>query len=73
MIKADEATKINMILEKICEGNTPDCFKLWACRGEGKGCDRNKYRKAQKHCEDCVEAIESETLGELQERLQRKG
>jgi hypothetical protein len=56
---------IEMILAKDSGGT----FRLYACRGAGRGCPRNEYRTAKKPCEDCVLAIESETLGELQERL----
>ncbi|MDE2103553.1 MAG: hypothetical protein KGL39_40310 [Patescibacteria group bacterium] len=62
---------LQMILERVAPGRDASCFKMWACRGEGRGCTRNKYRNQKKHCDDCVEAREKETLGELQERLSR--
>ena len=45
-------------------------FRLWACRGEGKGCVRNQYRKQKAPCEDCYGPCDERmTIGELQERL----
>lgn len=53
----------------------PDgAFGLWACRGAGKGCKRNSYRKdvSRKPCEDCVGPLpENLTLEQVQERLSR--
>jgi hypothetical protein len=44
---------------------------LWACRGNGRGCQRNRYRKGVP-CEDCFGPLpEHLTLGEVEERLQR--
>ena len=63
--------KLQMILEKIQEGDEPSCFQLWACRGEGRGCRRNIFRSKKKHCEDCVLARNEETLGELVKRIER--
>lgn len=57
-----------MILHRDTDGK----LKFWACRGEGKGCHRNTYRKNKAPCADCVKAHdETETLGELQARLAR--
>jgi hypothetical protein len=59
---------LNTILAKDADGK----FCLWACRGEGKGCARNKYRRQQTPCGDCVGPLdETMTLGEVQDRLQR--
>jgi hypothetical protein len=58
-------------LQFILDKTTGD-FKLWACRGEGKGCDRNKYRKQKVHCEDCYGPCpEDITLAELKAILDR--
>ncbi len=46
-------------------------YDLLACRGEGKGCKRNKFREAKAGCEDCVLADPKETMGELQARLKK--
>jgi hypothetical protein len=47
-------------------------FQLWACRGTGKGCSRNKYRRQQKPCDDCFGPLdENLTLGEVQDRLRQ--
>lgn len=45
---------------------------LWACRGEGKGCARNKYRSSLKPCDDCFGPLpEAMTLGEVVDRLNK--
>jgi hypothetical protein len=47
-------------------------FRLWACRGAGKGCTRNKYRRQQKPCADCFGPLdENMTLGQVVERLKQ--
>jgi len=47
-------------------------FQLWACRGVGKGCERNKYRRAQQPCPDCYGPLEETmTLGEVVDRLKQ--
>ena len=62
-------SKLDLILHKDAQGK----FGLWACRGEGKGCNRNKYRNTKAPCTDCVGPLpEDMTLGEVQEKL-RKG
>ena len=61
-------SNIDMILAKDENGK----FALWACRGEGKGCPRNFYRKNKKPCEDCYGPLdENLTLAEVQEQLNR--
>ncbi len=63
---------IRFVMEKVGAGNGPDAFKFWACRGERRGCARNKYRSRKKHCEDCVPCENpNETLRELKARLDR--
>jgi hypothetical protein len=46
-------------------------LRLYGCRGEGKGCARNRYRSRKAPCNDCLLAIETETLAEFQARLNR--
>lgn len=47
-------------------------WEMWACRGAGKGCKRNKTRKNLKPCEDCFGPLpEDMTLEEVTERLSR--
>lgn len=47
-------------------------LRLWACRGEGKGCERNKYRRQAKPCEDCFGPLAEEmTLGEVADLIKR--
>ena len=60
--------QIQMILAK----DEHDKFRLWACRGEGKGCARNKYRTSKTPCDDCFGPVdENMTIGELHERLRQ--
>lgn len=59
---------LSMILHRDTDGK----LKFWACRGEGRGCTRNKFRTSKAPCDDCVPAHnEHETIGELQRRLTR--
>lgn len=58
--------KVDFIMEKTPGGE----LQLWGCRGEGKGCKRNKFRSARKHCQDCVLADNpEETLADFEKRL----
>jgi hypothetical protein len=60
--------KLSTILAKDEAGE----FRLWACRGAGKGCPRNKYRRQKKPCEDCFGPLaETMTLGEVVDRLKQ--
>jgi hypothetical protein len=46
-------------------------LRLWACRGNGRGCRRNRHRKGVP-CEDCFGPLpEKLALAEVEERLQR--
>lgn len=43
---------------------------LYACRGAGKGCPRNRFRKSKSKCEDCVGPLPTDmTLEQVQRRL----
>ncbi len=44
---------------------------LYGCRGEGKGCNRNKHRASKTQCPDCVLADPKETIGHFQKRMAR--
>lgn len=46
-------------------------LRLWGCRGAGKGCERNRYRTRAAPCDDCLLAIETETLAQFRARLNR--
>lgn len=60
--------KLDMILAKDEAG----AFRLWACRGAGKGCARNHYRRQRKPCADCVGPLdETLTISEVQDLLAR--
>jgi hypothetical protein len=58
---------LTFILDHDDKGN----WRLWACRGTGKGCARNKHRAKGKHCGDCLTTDENETLADVQKRLAR--
>lgn len=64
---SDDTPKLSLILFR---DPADQKLKLWACRGAGKGCGRNKYRSRQKPCDDCFGPLpETLTLGEVAERL----
>lgn len=60
--------QIKMILARDFSG----AWALWACRGEGKGCPRNRYRKRAAPCADCVGPLPYYwTLGQVADHLAR--
>lgn len=61
-------TELQTILAKDVDGK----FALWACRGTGKGCTRNKYRSSLKPCDDCFGPLpEDMTLEQVAQKLQK--
>lgn len=42
--------------------------RLYACLGDGRGCKRNRFRTVKVACDDCLAALEKETVAELMER-----
>jgi hypothetical protein len=70
-IKVKPPERLQLVLERVHPGNERHCFKLWACRGEGRGCNRNRFRETKVHCDDCVEARDEETIGQLIARMGR--
>jgi hypothetical protein len=65
--KAESAPELSFVMEKV--GSE---YQLWACRGEGRGCPRNRYRTRKVHCADCVPCHDgNETLTSIVARLQR--
>jgi hypothetical protein len=65
-MSAPSASKLDMILARDAAGE----FQLWGCRGAGKGCNRNRYRKQKKPCADCFGPLPPQMmLGEVVERL----
>lgn len=62
------AAKLDLILARKPDGK----LALWACRGAGKGCARNRFRSRRAPCDDCFGPLpETLTLGEVQQRLAR--
>lgn len=60
--------ELHLILEKHLGGQV----ETWACRGEGKGCKRNRYRTSRVHCEDCLGPLAKKaTLADVQRQLER--
>lgn len=63
-----ENLKLDLILQKEASGE----FELYACRGKGKGCKRNKTREKKAACEDCMGPLpEHLTLEEVYNRLNK--
>lgn len=59
-------TDLAMILAKDAAGK----FRLWACRGEGKGCARNQFRQRKAPCIDCFGPLdENLTLTQVIDRM----
>lgn len=59
-------SRLELILQRDNDGK----LKLWACRGGGKGCKRNKYRQSRTACPDCFGPLpDNMTLGEVQNKL----
>jgi hypothetical protein len=57
-------------LQTILYRDTDGELKLWACRGVGKGCKRNKTRTNAKPCDDCFGPLdESMTLEQVHDRI----
>jgi hypothetical protein len=62
------AIELKTILAKDAVGK----LGLWACRGAGKGCARNKYRRQHAPCDDCLGPLdETMTLGQVSDRLKQ--
>lgn len=59
--------ELKMILARDRAGE----FQMWACRDNGKGCKRNRYRKGIP-CDDCLGPLpETMTLGEVRDKVDR--
>jgi len=57
-------------LELILHKDDDSSFSLYACRGQGKGCSRNKYRASKAKCEDCMGPLpEHWTLQQVIDKL----
>ena len=57
-------------LDLIMHRDNDGKLKLWACRGGGKGCARNRYRKSRAPCEDCMGPLDEKlTLEQVQAKL----
>lgn len=59
-------------LQLVMANDERNRLQLWACRGEGKGCKRNKYRTTKKPCDDCVGPLpRNMTLEQVQKKLEQ--
>jgi hypothetical protein len=62
-----ETENLRLILEG--DGKT-GLTHAWACRGDGKGCKRNTFRKRSTHCDDCMGPLPPDmTLEQVRARL----
>lgn len=69
-VKNDDAPML-FILEYIMGPNDdPDSYKLYACRGEKKGCKKRRL-KTKRHCADCYLPDEDDTLEEVKNKMMR--
>lgn len=60
--------ELSLILARDDKGT----MRLWACRGEGKGCQRNQFRKRKAQCPDCIGPLdETLTMGQVVELVAR--
>lgn len=56
----------------LCRDPADGKLKLWACRGTGKGCGRNRYRTSKKPCADCFGPLpENWTLKQVTDKLKQ--
>ena len=63
-----EDPKLDLILADDQAGKK----RLWACRGEGKGCKRNKFRTSKAPCIDCMGPLDEKlTLEQVVEKLKQ--
>ena len=58
-------------LDLILHKNDAGQFEMWACRGEGKGCKRNRFLKRKKPCDDCMGPLDEKLT--LQETIDKLG
>lgn len=69
----DDADKpqLSLILARDQQSPRHD-LRLWACRGEGKGCKRNRYRTAKAPCDDCFGPLDPNmTVADVIKRLEQ--
>jgi hypothetical protein len=60
--------RLNLIMDR----DAANELRLWACRGDGKGCRRNSFRSIKRACENCLGPLpENMTLAEVQKQLER--
>ncbi len=58
--------KLELILAHAGTGK----LELYACRGIGKGCPRNRYRTSKSPCDDCMGPLPHDmTMEQVQKRI----
>lgn len=60
---------LDLILAKDAGGD----MRMWACRGEGKGCERNRFLRRKKPCDDCMGPLDESLTLEQVEVMLKKG
>lgn len=67
-----DMSDLEFIMERVAHDGLATDFALFACRGAGRGCPRNKFRSRKVHCDDCLKADNpNETLVDFKARLER--
>lgn len=63
-----DVPSLALIMHRLGNGK----LAMSACRGAGKGCNRNRYRKTKVPCEDCMGPLpEDMTMAQVLERLEK--
>jgi hypothetical protein len=63
------ASQLNLIMARDPDGK----MRMWACRGEGKGCARNRFRASKAPCQDCMGPLDESLRIDQVQALLAKG
>lgn len=71
LLKVDfEESNPKPTLSLIIDRDAKRELRMWACRGQGKGCKRNEHRTSRTHCDDCFGPLADDmTLEQVVQRL----
>jgi hypothetical protein len=62
---------LNLMLVRERDGDTEDCFHLYACRGKEPHCAAQLMSNPSKPCSSCLRTDEGESITDLMARLER--